>query len=757
MNNRYRKIIILFPLLIYLISVLSGCTSSKERRILVVHSYEETYVAYPDFNHLIANQFRKKGIKADIRTIYLDCESFREKPELERMKHFLDSVSGDWRPEVILVNEDQATYSLLKCGASLVKEVPVVFAGVNYPNWALIKQYPNATGFHDKINYSRNVGMAKRLFGDKVNLFTILDSTYLDMQIRADARKQLRNDKVTGFIDSLGLSLDEQFRLVREEGYIRFLSIPVRIASDQSEARLMWLLNKNYRGQCYMQLKRDFTTINIGAICVSPSMTVINEAFGYGEKLLGGYITSLPVQVEEEVEAAVRILHGTSPADIPIVESKKEYLIDWNVMKQLGIKKEGIPTDYTIVNIPFSKKYPYLYVASIVTSSILFITIVACLLWLYLREQKRKKQALYALADEKETLALAIEGGTTYAWKLQDNFFIFEDAFWRSFGMPSRKLPFTELVNFVHPDHWHNVQLSWKHLKEANKKIVQLRCDFNGEGYQWWEFRYTTNLLEGGGYKTAGLLLNIQEMKDREEELDAARLLAEKAELKQSFLANMSHEIRTPLNSIVGFSNILATDEELTSDDKQEYIDTINKNSDLLLKLVNDILELSRIESGYMSFCYKKCVVKDLVDDVYMTHQVLITPRLDFHKEEEEISLEIDVDRERLIQVLTNFLNNATKFTESGSIKIGYYYVSEEEAVHIYVEDTGRGIPREEQQMIFSRFYKQNEFSQGAGLGLSICKVIVEKLGGKITLKSEAGKGSCFTVILPCRIIYHKV
>ena len=752
MNNRKRKIIFLFPLLIYFMSALTGCTSSQERRILVVHSYEETYAAYPDFNHLIAKQFRKKGIRADIRTLYLDCESFRENPELERMKHFLDSVLIDWRPEVILVNEDQATYSLLKCGSPLVDEVPIVFAGVNYPNWALIRQHPNTTGFHDKIDYGANVDMARKLFGDKVNLFTILDSTYLDMQIRADAGKQLKNYKVTGFMDSPKLSSQEHLRLVEEKGYIRFLSIPVRIANDQSEARLMWLLNKNYRGQCYMQLKRDFTTINIGAICVSPSMTVINEAFGYGEKLLGGYLTSLPVQVEEEVEAAVRILHGTSPADIPIVESKKEYLVDWNVMKQLGIKKEGIPTDYTIVNIPFNKRYPYLYVASIVTSSILLLTIVICLLWLYLREQKRKKQALYALADEKETLALAIEGGTTYAWKLEDNLFVFEDAFWRSLGMSPRKLPFTELVDFVHPDHWPDVKLSWKHLKEANKKILQIRCDFNGGGYQWWEFRYTTNLLEGG-YKTAGLLLNIQEMKDREEELDAARLLAEKAELKQSFLANMSHEIRTPLNSIVGFSNILTSDEELTLDDKQEYIDTINKNSDLLLKLVNDILELSRIESGYMSFCYKKCIVKELVDDVYMTHQVLIAPRLDFLKEEEDIPLEIDVDRERLIQVLTNFLNNATKFTESGSIKIGYYYVSEEEAVHIYVEDTGRGIPREEQQMIFSRFYKQNEFSQGAGLGLSICKVIVEKLGGKITLKSEAGKGSCFTVILPCRII----
>lgn len=753
MNNENRKIIFLFPLLIYLISALVGCTSSQERRILVVHSYEETYTAYPEFNRLIAKQFKKEGVNADIRTLYLDCESYKEETELKRMRYLLDSVSGDWRPEVILVNEDQATYSLLKCGDPLVKEVPVVFAGVNYPNWELLKQYPNATGFHDKIGFVQNAEMARKLFGDSVHLFTLLDSTFLDVQIRKDARKQLAGHRVTGFMDYPDIPSVEQYRLVREEGYIRFLSISIRSNRDKSEANLMWALNKNYRGQCYIQLKRDFTTINIGAICVSPSLTVINEGFECGEKLLGGYLTSLPVQVEEEVRAAVHILNGASSSDMPVTESKKEYLVDWNVMKQLGIKKEKIPANYKIVNIPFSKEYPYFYISSIVSLAGLLFAIVTCLLWLYLREQKRKKQALYALADEKETLALAIEGGTTYAWKLEDEFFVFEDAFWRSQGMSPRKLPFTDLGKFVHPGHWDSVKLSRRNLKEASKKIVQLRCDFSGRGYQWWEFRYTTNLLEGGGYKTAGLLLNIQEMKDREEELDAARLLAEKAELKQSFLANMSHEIRTPLNSIVGFSNILASDEELSSEDKQEYIDTINKNSDLLLKLVNDILELSRIESGYMSFCYKKCIVKELLNDVYMTHQVLIAPRLDFQKEEEDICLEIDVDRERLIQVLTNFLNNATKFTESGFIKIGYYYMEEEEAVHIYVEDTGRGIPREEQQMIFSRFYKQNEFSQGAGLGLSICKVIVEKLGGKITLQSEAGKGSRFTVIIPCRVI----
>lgn len=229
---------------------------------------------------------------------------------------------------------------------------------------------------------------------------------------------------------------------------------------------------------------------------------------------------------------------------------------------------------------------------------------------------------------------------------------------------------------------------------------MQELCNFDGKGYQWWEFRYTTKQLPGGEYKTAGLLLNIQDIKDREEELEAARLLAEKAELKQSFLANMSHEIRTPLNSIVGFANILALEDGLSSVEREEYISTINKNSELLLKLINDILELSRIESGYMSFSFKRCKVRELIDDIYMTHQVLIAPHLEFLKEVDDTPLEINVDRERLIQVLTNFLNNACKFTETGYIKLGYSYLPDEGKVQIYVEDTGRGIPREEQRMI---------------------------------------------------------
>ena len=247
---------------------------------------------------------------------------------------------------------------------------------------------------------------------------------------------------------------------------------------------------------------------------------------------------------------------------------------------------------------------------------------------------------------------------------------------------------------------------------------------------------------------------DITDQKILERKLRLAKEEAEESNrIKSAFLANMSHEIRTPLNSIVGFANILALEDGLSSAEREEYISTINKNSELLLKLINDILELSRIESGYMSFSFKRCKVRELIDDIYMTHQVLIAPHLEFLKEVDNTPLEINVDRERLIQVLTNFLNNAGKFTETGYIKLGYSYLPDEGKVQIYVEDTGRGIPREEQRMIFSRFYKQNEFSQGAGLGLSICQVIIEKLGGKIELKSEVGKGSRFTVILPCRVV----
>ena len=729
--------------------VLNSCSDREERRILIVHSYEESYVGYPDFNRLIDKEFRRNGVNADIRIVYLDCEAFQEEPELKYMYHLLDSVSDGWEPEVIMVNDDQAAYSLFKCCHPLVKEIPVVFGGVNYPNWELLKEYPNVTGFHDRMDLMKNIRLGAKLFGEDVELFTVLDSTYIDRQIRADIENQLKDEKVTCMVGYSGTPREKRLHYPHKEGYTRFSSLSVRIGQKQETANFIWTLSKYSTGMCYLQMKRDYTSVNIGNICASPSLTAINEAFGYNEKLLGGYITTFPILAEEEVSAAIRILHGEKPSDIPVRESRKKYVVDWNVMQQRGISKESIPAECTIINIPFQEEYPVVWGIGVVLIIILLSTLFVWLFFLYRREQGRKRRALYELESEKETLALAIEGSDTFAWKLENDHFVFEKEFWISQKMSAKSLGFEELLSFMHPDHWDEVRGYWKNISKAGKVVSQVRCDFNEKGYQWWEFRYKTILLPGGGYKAAGLLLNIQAIKDREQELEEARLLAEKAELKQSFLANMSHEIRTPLNAIVGFSNILALDDGVSPEERLEYIGSINKNSDLLLKLINDILELSRIESGYMSFEYEKCFVSELVDSIYMTHQMLISEQLEFIKELDAVQVEVMVDKGRLTQVITNFLNNASKFTKTGYIKLGYRYLSESDRVAIYVEDTGRGIELSEQKMIFSRFYKQDEFSQGAGLGLSICQVIVEKLRGKIELWSEPGKGSRFTVVLP--------
>lgn len=729
--------------------VLSSCSNREERRILIVHSYEESYVGYPDFNRLIDKEFRRNGVDADIRIVYLDCEAFQEEPELKYMYHLLDSVSDGWEPDIILVNDDQAAYSLFKCCHPLAKEIPVVFGGVNYPNWELLKEYPNVTGFHDWMDLMKNIRLGAKLFGEDVELFTVLDSTYIDRQIRADIENQLKDEKVTCMVGYSGTPREKRLHYPHKEGYTRFSSLSVRIGQKQETANFIWTLSKYSTGMCYLQMKRDYTSVNIGNICASPSLTAINEAFGYNEKLLGGYITTSLILAEEEVSAAIRILHGEKPSDIPVRESRKKYVVDWNVMQQRGISKESIPAECTIINIPFREEYPVAWGTGVVLIIILLSTLFVWLFFLYRREQGRKRRALYELESEKETLALAIEGSDTFAWKLENDHFVFEKEFWISQKMSAKSLGFEELLSFMHPDHWDEVRGYWKNISKAGKVVSQVRCDFNEKGYQWWEFRYKTILLPGGGYKAAGLLLNIQAIKDREQELEEARLLAEKAELKQSFLANMSHEIRTPLNAIVGFSNILALDDGVSPEERLEYIGSINKNSDLLLKLINDILELSRIESGYMSFEYEKCFVSELVDSIYMTHQMLIPEQLEFIKELDAVQVEVMVDKGRLTQVITNFLNNASKFTKTGYIKLGYRYLSESDRVAIYVEDTGRGIELSEQKMIFSRFYKQDEFSQGAGLGLSICQVIVEKLRGKIELWSEPGKGSRFTVVLP--------
>lgn len=228
-------------------------------------------------------------------------------------------------------------------------------------------------------------------------------------------------------------------------------------------------------------------------------------------------------------------------------------------------------------------------------------------------------------------------------------------------------------------------------------------------------------------------------------QLTEAQKQVETAKLKESVMANMNHEIRTPLNAIIGFANLITdTEVELTPEEKIEYGKIINTNADLLLRLINDVLDISRIESGYLKFDVKAIEVSNLMKNVYNATRMQIPPNLKFIFKEGEKGLIINVDEGRTQEVLTNFITNACKFTPSGSITLGWNLTHSGKDVELYVQDTGIGLSEEDQKQVFNRFYKKNELKNGTGLGLAISQAIVSRLNGLIGVKSELGKGSRF-------------
>lgn len=278
-------------------------------------------------------------------------------------------------------------------------------------------------------------------------------------------------------------------------------------------------------------------------------------------------------------------------------------------------------------------------------------------------------------------------------------------------------------------------------LRDGKLKEIEYPLEVDGSLHY-----FQARIAPFEGNRVLALIHDIGDRIQRSQELIEAKRRAEDADkMKSVFLANMSHEIRTPLNAIVGFSEIIAVTE--SEEEKMEYLEIIQKNSNLLLQLINDILDLSRIESGKSEMHFQQVEIAGLVEEVEKVHQLKMKSNVELKVIRPEGEYWTSTDRNRVMQVLFNFLSNAIKNTEKGSITLGLKH--EGSWLKLYVSDTGCGISKEKLPQIFTRFEKLNDFVQGTGLGLSICKSIVERLGGRIEVTSELGQGSTFALYLP--------
>lgn len=357
---------------------------------------------------------------------------------------------------------------------------------------------------------------------------------------------------------------------------------------------------------------------------------------------------------------------------------------------------------------------------------------------------------------KKELHTLAMGDAHVYAWRYngKKDVFVFEEVFFRETGVydnGKHTIHSDVFEGMIHPEDYGNWNKQIKHIlnRKSDKLTIQIRIYINNK-YEWWSFNvtYINNPALSTSFTLFGLCMSIQTFKETEENLRIAKDKAEESDkLKSIFLSNMSHEIRTPLNAIVGFSNLLTSDDNFSAEEKSIFVTTINEKCEILLTLINDILDLSRIESG-LPFNPEVCNLTLIIEETLASEKTILSPYVALKKNLPKEPVFINADSLRLRQLIRNLINNSFKFTHDGFIEVGCI-LSKNKNLIFYVEDSGLGISLKEQKKIFERFYKTDNFSQGGGLGLSICKVIVERMGGEISVQSVHGEGSKFTVVLP--------
>ncbi len=484
--------------------------------------------------------------------------------------------------------------------------------------------------------------------------------------------------------------------------------------------------------------------------------------------IAGGNFTDLKAQSKAVIDILDKILQGKEPRTIPITRlNKQRNHLNYKALSTCRISNIAFPEDATYYDRPetFLQKYRYY----IIGTAVVLLFIFAYLL-LYVRmlrktqkmkdaELEREKALQKEISIRNYKLAMVLEVSTIYPWlwRLNEEKIYFDDVKKAVQGSGNANTTFSETAN----DFFNAITDDTRgRIEEAIAAIRDGKTDHVREDFkrsrpedaklcEWYTLQCVVfeRDEQGRPLTLIGAMMLITETKRLELELREAKKKADESnQLKSAFLANMSHEIRTPLNAIVGFSGLIAasTDEK----EKQELVEIVNYNNKLLLRLINNIVELSKMESNSVVFEYRPMDVHAMIDYILKEYQTEAKPSVIIKKVLPMTECCINSSKSRLIQVLSNFMSNATKFTEQGAITIGYR-LPENGNIRFFVKDTGCGIPQKQLQTVFGRFVKLNAFVQGTGLGLSVVQLIAEKMGGTCGASSQEGEGSEFWVEVP--------
>ncbi|MDL2245962.1 hybrid sensor histidine kinase/response regulator, partial [Parabacteroides sp. OttesenSCG-928-J18] len=666
------------------------------------------------------------------------------------MKHLLEKHTGEREPGLILILGQEAWSSYISQDEIPLKDVPIICGMISRnaiilpdseitpeelktwePEYVDIKTYESEfplTGYLYSYDVENTLELINHLYPETKNIALITDNTYGGIALQAFVKQELTrlkgynliliDGRVNGIYDNV-----EQIRNLPEHTAILMGTWRVDVNDGHFVGNATYTM---------MSANSSVPTFTLTAV-------------GLGHWAVGGYIPDYDNRNmgRDLAKQAYDILSGKvdrkglKPEIVPNV-----YTFDAVKLKELGIDKKTLPDRYLLINDEegFLSKYRFEILIAVVAVLGIFLVMV----FVFFLRMKKMKDSLVDLQEDNVLIMNNMQSSIRFIkpdfsvkWQNQidypcspqygpDNCFLSKDS----------KLPYCDRCTVV------------KSMQTG--EVVEVTRDCNEEGIY-------IHVLSTPVFDDNGTLLGVVFKKEDvtgqkivEHELRQAKEKAEESDrLKSAFLANMSHEIRTPLNAIVGFSGLLAVTED--QQEREEYISVINANNDLLLQLINDILDLAKIEAGTLDFVYGDVDVNRLFSDIEQSGRLKVKPGVRLAFVDKQPDFMIYTDKNRLSQVVNNFINNAVKFTDEGSITFGYEH--RDGIIYFYVKDTGCGMSEEGASQVFTRFVKLNSFAQGTGLGLSICEMIVKKMDGEIGVDSELDKGSTFWFTLPDNII----
>jgi len=740
--NKIRFIYLFVIISVFAHSVNHQIYTHENGTILIISSYN------PDTHNITQNisefmdEYKRLGGNSPVVIENLNCKSLPEAPLWKsRMFKLLRKYSGNNQPKAVVILGQEGWASYLSQDKDLLQDVPVICGMVsrnfvilpdsntNLANWAP-KSYDlesfgkikhHVGGLVYSYDIKKNVDLIFKLYPKTKHIALITDNSYGGIALQALVKKEIA-DNVVDLIELDGRKYD-----------IYQINDIIKDLPSQTVLLLgSWRVDKNdsyYIGNATHAMK-----------AIRPELPAFSlTSIGLGYWAIGGCIPRYHPEGKELARKVIKILSGDKGqyiTDVPNI-----YNFDAEQLKVFSINNDMLPKDSVFTNIDESIFLKYKY--EILSITILILAIFIILILIFLARTNKLKNKLLGLQRDNELILNNIQTSLAfinpdYTIKWKNNISVSCEK--PQYGIGHCPLSASPIIPYCD-------KCSLKKVINEHKKIEKI------SKFSDCYVHFTYIPIFDDENKFLGVILKKEDVtkeKKAENELRRAKEKAEGADkLKTAFLANMSHEIRTPLNAIIGFSNLMAT--VIDDNERKEYAKIINSSNDHLLQLINDILDIAKIEAGTLTFIDSATDLNSLLSEIELSSQLKSTNDIEIAFTEKLPQCTIMIDRIRLSQVITNLINNSIKFTEKGYIHFGYQH--EDQELYFFVEDTGFGIAQGKKEKIFERFVKLNDFVPGTGLGLSICQMIIKKMKGVIGVNSEEGKGSTFWFRLPDSII----